>query len=718
MSKEFKPDALALQARQFHLFNQFLPETMSKIPKQGITYWEELECIGYNPAQSRLEAIVSVKQNSGYSGSLCTNGSSEYVRFFVDYGAGFEDAGLASFKTYDFPLSPSGHPLHYMVYIQLDDASHRRLCLSPVMPQVRAILSWNTIPTNDPFQPIHYGNALQAHIQLLPRPWKFIDIFDIQKISPEAFPFSKMELDQPIPLMEKKAMPFGTLQQSNLKAQVPPHRTLYNQIYPSVKAISSPAKHFMLAGGPLSKEMNIDWLKVAGILAEPTSNTDYEELTCVGLNPERDMLGGIIHVKKPNGFSGTLCYEGSVEYVAFWADWNNDGTYDEYLGTAKVEVHDIPSMPADGLFYSVSLPLSIANRLKFCSSPNIVGIRGVLSWNIEPSTTDPADLHYWGNRMDVKVQLRKKETYGHDLNFHYHDIGFVPLNQIANGFAYYNPVASSYANRPWGGQVHIGGRFDNAGTPGTVHYRVEWCAFNSSNDADWQPVTTSQTFALYNSLSGYYDNVVTQNNADGWFSYLEDFTPGNLVDEYNATLASWNTSGKQGTYFIRVIYTTDPLHISFNRSVAVQVRINNIRYTVNSAFHNYLAGPAALSAAHDVDMIFDGAGGCISAQQGSQFTGHFKALHAYFAQVRLYVLPANSGAVLQSGGITTPVSGTVVLESSSTAFNGYTNEAWSMNTGNMQKCGYVLALEAYERTIYDGSHYLPGTSMSIGFAIV
>jgi len=63
-----------------------------------------------------------------------------------------------------------------------------------------------------------------------------------------------------------------------------------------------------------------------------------EELTCVGLATAFDSLAAVIHVKRPAGYSGDLCHAGSVEYVAFWADWNNDGTWDEYLGTTQVNV--------------------------------------------------------------------------------------------------------------------------------------------------------------------------------------------------------------------------------------------------------------------------------------------------------------------------------------------------------------------------------------------
>ena len=46
------------------------------------TFYEQVTCLGFNPSTNVLEAVVQVKQASGYDGSLCQTGSYEYVRFF------------------------------------------------------------------------------------------------------------------------------------------------------------------------------------------------------------------------------------------------------------------------------------------------------------------------------------------------------------------------------------------------------------------------------------------------------------------------------------------------------------------------------------------------------------------------------------------------------------------------------------------------------------
>ena len=117
--------------------------------------------------------------------------------------------------------------------------------------------------------------------------------------------------------------------------------------------------------------LGLDIEKVSKNLVKPQSKTTFEELVCVGLNTRTDTLNAIIHVKKGNGFSGNLCTKGSTEYVAFWADWNNNGYFEQYLGTAQIQVHDLASIPTEGIHYSVQLPIGkeVINRLKPCHKP-------------------------------------------------------------------------------------------------------------------------------------------------------------------------------------------------------------------------------------------------------------------------------------------------------------------------------------------------------------
>ena len=73
-----------------------LSGTKFKVVKKIIasTSFEKLTELGYNPHLKQLSATFDLKKTSGYGGDLCTDGTQEFVRFYVDLGSGWEDAGL------------------------------------------------------------------------------------------------------------------------------------------------------------------------------------------------------------------------------------------------------------------------------------------------------------------------------------------------------------------------------------------------------------------------------------------------------------------------------------------------------------------------------------------------------------------------------------------------------------------------------------------------
>ena len=70
----------------------------------GNTDFEELRCVGLRPGLDLLEGVLTVKKSSGYSGGLCTTGSTEYVAFWIDFGTGggFTYMGTATVRGWYF----------------------------------------------------------------------------------------------------------------------------------------------------------------------------------------------------------------------------------------------------------------------------------------------------------------------------------------------------------------------------------------------------------------------------------------------------------------------------------------------------------------------------------------------------------------------------------------------------------------------------------------
>jgi hypothetical protein len=150
-----------LLAKNPNYFGNLLNSPFQPVKKiiKNTTY-EEITCVGYNLDRSQLEATVAIKRPTGYGGDLCSNGTVEYVRFFLDYGAGWEDQGVVGFNVHDIPNSRDCHkdstkPLSYIATLKIDPK--RKVCRFPVLPKVRAILSWQAIPTTR-------GSKLSAYL--------------------------------------------------------------------------------------------------------------------------------------------------------------------------------------------------------------------------------------------------------------------------------------------------------------------------------------------------------------------------------------------------------------------------------------------------------------------------------------------------------------------------------------------------------------------------
>lgn len=694
-------------SRKMLLVNSVFNPELALFHKNN-TYWEELTCIGFNPAISRLEAVVSIKRATGYSGDLCSNGSTEFVRFFIDWNNNgiYQNLGLASFKAHDISNNPPGpqHPLKYMVYMKLNDKQYRKLCKVPVLPKIRAVLSWN-VPSSpvNPFAPVTFGNAVEARIQLRPR-FLFDHFVNADKLLlKENISTAFFNNKQAVAETEPDPVPWSQLQEQYKKLDVADHRFLYNAIHPLV----SETKNFTTLAAQkdigLLKQLNIDIAKVADILFAQKYDVTYEELTCVGLNTSTDLLGAVIKIKRPGGFSGGLCEAGSYEHVAFWADWNNNGTFDQYLGTASVKVHDIPGVKKDNeLYYAVSLPFDLHKHLKTCNIPNIVRIRAVLSWSSAPSTTNPNAPVHWGNSLDVLVQIRPGKV-GVDLLPLIEAVSGVTLDTIdvnpvsqAYGLGNSNTVLGPDSFNTFGGVVYITGEFLNSGPSRNVKYKLQF-----DDGSGWQAMMASQTyrkeFPTFPTSYAYE----TQTPPDGWFEYIPD---GATVGVVNKTLASWSTGTRHGIHKLRMLYTIDKVNIFTYEFTTI--RVNNTDF-YKSPTANNVVDPFS-----SFDLVIDG-GDCHSYDKASPIiNGHLRVLHEAFGFWTLGLEPATH----THGIIPGPATYRPVTSLSDTGDGNY---AWTLDTTGLDKCGYTITLRGYDRTIVNGS--LSGRhadAKSVGFAVL
>ncbi len=710
---------LAVMTNNRQLFKLQNLTTAISFP-QNITYWEQVTCAGYNPQFRRLEAVVKVYQTTGYNGNLCSNGSLEYVRFFMDFhdGLGFQDMGSTTFKVADISNAPPGpqHPLSYLAYLFIDDTKYKKLldCEKAVIPTLRAVLSWNSVPSPDANVLPHYGNRIDADIQLARKyrvfPWELAEITKLPVLTDYLHPDFELDLKPP------QVYSAEAVQKANKAAGVPDHRTFYSALGSKINSTVDFSKAASTFSIKSLDKLGIDLSKFLEFFNGEGKEADvtFEELTCVGLNTATDSLGAVIHIKKDAGFNGNLCSNGSAEHVAFWADWNNNGIFDQYLGTVSLNVHDIKNIPAGGLYYNVLLPFDVSERLKTCDSPNIIRVRAVLSWESLPSTTDPNLLNTWGNFKDALVQLRPASNPGSGIHTIISYVGNVDRQFIHPTEHLYNYQAfapNANNNRPWGGGVNIKGIIDRNAFAGVIKYRLRYklgvyTVPPATSDTTFQPVAASVTNSLWNPFLSPSPFSNTQlADADGWFVYLIDAgnpVPANRVFSNDGNvLADWNASGlTDGTYTIHFEYTDElgnPVTgdlfsiIICNKGMAISPTAN-----------------ATVDLSKELDLVIDG-GDCHSYTPGApMINGHLRAVHPYFADWSLDLQPTSH----THGALPSPVSRSY----SALGDTGDANGVWSLDTSLLDPCGYTVSIGAHTRVIYNSTNLPYYAPKAVGFA--
>lgn len=685
------------------------------LPIQGNTTYEELQCVGFDPQLELLEAVVLVKQDSGFLGGICTSGSIEYIRFYLSFdgGATWDDQGQASFSAHDIP---GDKPLEYAVSLAVDPK--KRWCFVENLIKVRAILSWNNPPpANSPnFSPV-WGNAVDADIQVDPFWWFYLgDLLTEAKVKIPADLVDLVDLQTPIPGPPPKKLDALELHSLYAKADVPPHRYLLDAVEQQLTTpglagqitVATEAAPLTAAGlsanvgaGSIFQTIGIDVGDLIKGILDTFGNTTYEELDCVGLNRVTDSLEAVLSVKLSSGYSGELCTAGSYEYVAFWTDW---GSGWEYAGTSSVNVHDIKNLPPNGLSYGVVLPISLAERRRPCKSgAQVIRVRATLSWQTPPSKLDPDYEPTWGNRIDTLVEIApgpeipvgthppSLETIGHV------DVVYInPATGLATG-----PSTGGFSvlDSPFGAAILLTGHLayppnSYGGGAQPLRYRV-WVS--SDAGASWQTLSYPFGIAYRTLTSGVWSAGIpftqTEVELGGWYEYLEDITGSAQRFVTENVLHIWHTNPTMNDLAYILIEAKDPADPFAPHwwSNLVTIRLDNLIPEVSLA-------------------ITSGGGGCADFDVGDLIQGAYEVSDQgdHFGSFHLYVMPSPQADL---GELTVDpagpsVVGPVAPPNISRSYTGLpggvptTGEsgAWSLDTAKMKRCGYVLRLDAWDRT--------------------
>jgi hypothetical protein len=555
----------------------------------------------------------------------------------------------------------------------------------------RAILSWNDLPPADTpdFTPV-WGNVHDTHIQVDPALFvKSHALFELAGVKLSAALAQSLDLEHEITAAPKHALGVAELHQLYEGKGVEPHRYAMAELKRLVKTpeLTVGLQHPFLTTP--AKQLGFDVSEVLGkLLAAGDGSTVYEELDCVGLETRGldSHLVAVIRIKRSTGFSGGPCTQGSREYVTFWGDFNNNGTYETCLGTASVQVFDL-DVPREGLEYSVSLPVDLNPYRRPCGEgPRVVPIRAILSWNDVPECWDPNQVPVWGNREETLILVPPGRPIDPaDYSPYLYDISGVAVCAIdqATGLA--------VGDHPFGGRICVAGSIPAArgiAAPNFFEYKITATQGSTTLTlADPFTITVTEGTGPGTTVSYPISQVAT---TDGWFTYREHGNPAlgpaawREVSSPNRFLAHWNTTAAlTGTWRIdivaRVAGTTTPVYAA---GITFCVGGSSLS-SVNIALDQQLPHATIQITGYSDATGFHAALPCGDFTQGVTIHG-------------TYDVTDNIGVGGASVSITPSGAVNQVQDPGSTATHWF--GTWTVDTSALAPCGYVVRLDAADRT--------------------
>lgn len=690
-------------------------------PIQSNKTYEEIGCVGFQPQAKRLDAVVYVKEPFGYGGGICTNGTQEHVRFYIsfDNGVSWIDQGYASFNVYDVPQGTAG-PKRLEYAVSVPCGPKQKLCFLPSTIRARAILSWNQIPPpNQPNWIPVWGEVHNTNIQIDPKSiFDWIDVVDDFKLKlPQQFA-DLVDLSAPLKMKEPKALSVAELHAAYRDKGIEPHRYALPAVQ---KLLTQPAAATDLGPAPAESifaNLGIKLEDVIGPIVSPgDGSTFYEEMECVGFNPGTSELVAVLRVKRPNGYSGGPCTAGSLEYVTFWADLNNNGTFETCLGTASVRVHDIQNIPTEGLEYSVYLPVNFGAYKRPCEQgPRLIPIRAILSWASVPDCAFPNKAPVWGNREDTLILLPPgKATVPGDFKPVLFNISTIAVCDIDQG------TGLAPGDRPFGAAIYIVGDIpaaDIVSTPDRFKYRL---FYRQVPAGSWQPLANDFNVKVdQQSGPGTLVQLPLLQQVDPSGPYMGYYT----YREYGIGSSTWRRIAAPYMGLLGVWHTSQPMANLWEIRVEAIDTFTNITYFADTThcpdgttrenvivkLDEYRPVPSITITDFSTDggATWHPAVACDEFVKGVRIRGTYGVADDHFRRLTLIVEPAGpaGGATPSPASRSYPVVPT-----------GGESGVWTLDTSPMQACGYVVRLDAYDRTIvgadFDGWHDFA----SVGFCL-
>lgn len=654
------------------------------------SYYEQLGCVSYNPVTEKLNAVVVVKRASGYLGTPCQGGSKEYVRFYVDYNnnGNWIDEGVVSVGVYDHNFDED---LCYDVELKITPKIKHCCDKKPVLPRVKAILSWNLMPpANHPNWNFIWGDVKEENIQIAPRKdWfclftHFTDLIIKDKKALDVINESKL-----IAAFEKNNPQLKELSAGNqIELTVAELKRLYGKDVEDHRILHSTIDKLSLnltaAQLPLElSNLGIDWDKVNDFIYKPVFNTSYEEVHCVSLNKDQNALHAVVEIKRDTGYSGGLCTKGSQEYVAFYMDF---GAGWIYMGTSSGNVHDIPGAGAKKLQYDISLPVNIEKYRKEWCTVGKAKVKAILSWNVPPPPFSPNYTAHWGDWEEAFVEIKplpKGVTPGVTLPF-IEKFGGMVVTDI-NPFTGLATTSGGSSSLPGANQSPFDGRIEIVGHIFNLVSNMKYRFLITEPGGAVGTLNTAQN------IDTDFNGAITPHtlipDADGWYDYLgvggNNIVGGKLADFYPSV---------EGKYKI-TIEAKDVFNVIHGG--------NSVVFVVDKK-------------APDVTIdITNGSGNCgLDFKPGDTLEGTYTTFDEHVSGFSIYMTPAKPGTSIEIDGLAVS---SVNLPTTVTSKAG----TWKLYTtaGVTPTCGYNIRIDGGDRTIVNSGYIGHSDAAIQGFCL-
>lgn len=648
------------------------------LPIKGNTYYEELACLGYHPQQRQLEAVVYINQPAGYGTDVCGSGTPEFVRFYLSYDGGstWADQGMTSFQAFNIPAAGATR-LEYAASLAIKPKA--KLCVANPLIRARAILSWNDPPpAGQPNWTPVWGNVRESDILIEPLrliPWK--DLFEVEKLTLPPWLSQVVDIDTPV-VSSPKSLGGTELAAMYRGKNVPVHRFAFKEItsFMSAKSALTAADFSQLV-----PDIKINPDIVDLLFPKTDGDISYEELTCVGLDPNTpDTLVGVIKVKKSAGYSGGPCTDGSREYVTFWADFDGNGSFETCLGTADVRVYDLPAIPAGGVHYAVRLPVDLSKYRESCKKgAKVVRIRAILSWNSPVPCSEPNKVPVWGNREETLIHIAPSaQAPAGKIAI----LGGIPVSFIDDASGMTTAAAVFATNNlppdAMGRPCAFGHRVTVQGSPLPGHsYKVEVTPLDAMGNPAGAPAPLVGNLTLTR-----FDGTTHVLSAD---PVTHRFAYQPFTQNVNSLLAQWDSSGDEKWQVKLSTFDAGGSLVGTDTHV---IQLDNTWPTVS------------------ID-ITTGTGNCGKFAEGTLLQGNFVAMDKNLARYSITIEPAINTAPV---GVPTPSSGTT----NTAAAPG---DAWSLDTTGMKPCGYIIRVVAVDLVIVNSQSVGHHSPASAGFCL-